>query len=169
MFGQISLPKVHPNRAKQICQAKGIKVTLRRLPEVSSFEHSDSSRFSFFTKKLWDAIYVDNQGYTILVVPSYFDFVNLRTYIKNKNAQVVFISEYSDKKQCQRSTHLYESASKPILVITERAIIFQKIRLRYARNVILYSIPESPDTLMDCLADLFSSENWKPLLKSRIN
>lgn len=57
----------------------------------------------------------------------------------------------------------------PILVITERAIIFQKIRLRYARNIVLYGLPESPDTLMDCLADTFSSENWKPLLKSRLN
>ena len=105
----------------------------------------------------------------MLFVPKYFDFVNLRTFLKNKNAQVVFISEYSDKQQCQKSRHLYETAQKPILVITERAIVFQKIRLRYARNVVLYGLPESPDTLTDCLADLFSSENWKPLLKSRLN
>ena len=33
----------------------------------------------------------------------------------------------------------------------------------------LYGLPESPDTLMDCLGNLFDSENWKPLLKSRLN
>ena len=169
ILGTISLPKVHPNRAKEICTQQNIKVTLRRLPNVSSYEHVDSARFSFFTKKVWDAIYQDNQGYTVVFVPNYFDFVTLRSYLKNKNAQVTFISEYSDKKQCQRSRHEYESADKPVLVITERAIVFQKIRLRYARNVILYGLPESPDTLTDCLGSLFDSENWKPLLKTRLN
>ena len=33
----------------------------------------------------------------------------------------------------------------------------------------MYGLPESPDTLMDCLGNLFDSENWKPLLKSRLN
>lgn len=54
-------------------------------------------------------------------------------------------------------------------MITERAIVFQKIRIRYARNVVLYGLPESPDTLTDCLGELFNSDNWKPLLKSRLN
>jgi len=160
---------VHPNRAKEICEQYNIKVTLRRLPNVSSYEHNDSARFAFFTKKIWDQLYEGNQGYTILLVPSYFDFVNLRTYLKNKGAQVCFISEYSEKKQCQRARHEYEAAIKPILVITERAIVFQKIRLRYARNVVFYGLPESQDTLMDCIADVFSSENWKPILNSRLN
>lgn len=105
----------------------------------------------------------------MLFVPNYFDFVKLRTFLKNKNAQVTFISEYSEKKDCQRSRHLYEAGIRPILVITERAIIFQKIRLRYARNVVLYGLPESPDTLTDCISDLFNSDNWKPLLKTRLN
>ena len=118
-----------------------MKVTLRRLPNVSSFEHADTTRFSYFTKKIWDEIYDGCQGYTIVFVPNYFDFIKLRTFIKNKNAQVSFISEYSEKKSCQRSRHLYEQAIKPILVITERAIIFQKIRLRYARNIVLYGLP----------------------------
>ena len=77
-----------------------MKITLRRLPAVSSFEHADTTRFSFFTNKIWDAIYQGCDGYTILFVPNYFDFVKIRTYLKNKNAQVSFISEYSEKKSC---------------------------------------------------------------------
>lgn len=115
-----------------VAQNQKIKVTLRRLPNVNSFEHNDQARFTFFTKKLWKGLYEDNTGYTILFVPHYFDFVKLRTHFKSENAQVSFISEYSEKKQCQRARHFYESGIKPILCITERAIIFQKIRLRYA-------------------------------------
>jgi hypothetical protein len=33
----------------------------------------------------------------------------------------------------------------------------------------MYGLPESPDSLMDCLATLFDSDNWRPLLKSRLN
>lgn len=80
-------------------------LTLRRLPNVESFEHVDDSRFSFFTKKIWDKLYEGNQGYTVLFVPSYFDFVRLRTFFKNKNAQVAMISEYSENKDCQRTRH----------------------------------------------------------------
>lgn len=98
VFGSVSIPTIHPNRAKEICQQQNIKITLRRLPNCKAYEHTDAARFNFFTKKLWDGIYVDSQGYTVVFVPNYFDFVQLRTFLKNKGAQVVFISEYSDKK-----------------------------------------------------------------------
>ena len=64
------------------------KITLRRLPNVGSFEHADLARFNFFTRKLWDSIYENsaNGGYTVLFVPNYFDFVRLRTFIKSRNA-----------------------------------------------------------------------------------
>lgn len=144
-------------------------MTLRRLPNVESFEHIDDARFSFFTKKIWDQLYEGNQGYTVLFVQSYFDFVRLRTFFKNKNAQVAFISEYSEKKDCQRSRHQYETGERPILMVTERAIVFDKITLRYARNVVMYSLPESPDTFTDVLCEITNSENWKVIMKLRVN
>lgn len=75
-------------------------MTLRKVPYVSSFEHASEARFKFFTKKLWDGIYNNNAGYTVVFVPHYFDFIRLRTFIKNKNAQVALLSEYSEKKSC---------------------------------------------------------------------
>jgi hypothetical protein len=146
-----------------------LKVTLRKVPYVTNFEHSAEARYKFFTKKLWEGIYHNNQGYTVIFVPHYFDFVRLRTFIKNKNAQVAFVSEYSEKKSCQRARQTYESGKKPILVLTERAIVFQKIRLRYARNVIMYGVPTSIDTLTDCLGEVFNQDRWKPLLNHKLN
>lgn len=80
-----------------------VKVTIRRVPYVSKYEHACEARFKFFTKKIWDGIYDNNPGYTILFVPNYFDYVQLRTFIKGRNAQVSFISEYSSKQQSQRA------------------------------------------------------------------
>ncbi len=54
-------------------------------------------------------------------------------------------------------------------MLTERAIVFDKITLRYARNVVLYSLPESPDTFTDVLCEITNSENWKVIMKLRLN
>jgi U3 small nucleolar RNA-associated protein 25 len=136
---------------------------------VDSIEHADNARYAFFTKQIWDKLYEDNPGYTVLFVPSYLDFVRLRTYFKNKNAQVAMISEYSEKPDCQRARHLYETKEKPILMITERALIFEKIKLRYASSVVMYGLPESPDTFTDVLCEVTGKGTWEAIMKVRIN
>lgn len=102
------------------------------------------------------------------MVPSYFDFVRLKAYFKGKNAQVAMISEYTDKKECQRQRTMYEMKDMPVLMITERALVFQKIKVRFARNVVLYAIPESPDTIED-LTEMMNVDNWDKILKHRLN
>ena len=77
-------------------------VTLKRIPPVESFEHADESRYQLFVKTLWQGIYQNCTGYTVLLVPSYFDYVRLKAYFKEKNAQVAMISEYTERKECMR-------------------------------------------------------------------
>ena len=75
---------------------------MKRVPPTKSFEHADEARFQLFVKTLWSTIYTNAQsvGYTVLLVPSYFDFIRIKAYFKDKNAQVASISEYTDKKEC---------------------------------------------------------------------
>jgi hypothetical protein len=112
------------NRAKQLASDLELKITLKRLPTISSFEHESDSRFQLFTKTLWDGIYEDCPGYTILLVPNYFDFVRLRAFFKSKNAQVAMISEYTSTKDCARNRQKYESKEMPVMMVTERALVF---------------------------------------------
>ena len=56
----------------------------------------------------------------------------------------------------------------PVLMITERALVFQKIRVRFARNVVLYALPESPDTVDD-LPEMLNGPYWETILKHRLN
>ena len=88
IYGSIKLNRVHSNLALEMAKESNghLKLTLRRLPNVATLEHADDARFSFFTKQIWDKLYEDNPGYTVLFVPSYLDFVRLRTFFKNKNA-----------------------------------------------------------------------------------
>ena len=57
----------------------------------------------------------------------------------------------------------------PVMMITERALVFQKIRVRFARNVILYSIPESPDIIESSIPDMMHLDQWPMILKHRLN
>lgn len=57
----------------------------------------------------------------------------------------------------------------PILMISERAIIFDKIKLRYASNVVMYGLPESPDTFTDVLCEITKEAGWDAVMKQRVN
>ena len=96
------MPKLQPNRALQLAKKLNLMVTLKRIPPVESFEHADESRYQLFVKTLWQGIYQNCTGYTVLLVPSYFDYVRLKAYFKEKNAQVAMISEYTERKECMR-------------------------------------------------------------------
>jgi hypothetical protein len=60
----------------------------------------------------------------VLLVPSYFDYIRLKSFFKRKNAQVAMVSEYTEKKQAQRLRTAYEQKELPVLMITERALVF---------------------------------------------
>ena len=54
-------------------------------------------------------------------------------------------------------------------MITERALVFQRIRIRFARNMVLYAIPESPDIIDHSFKEILATENWDMILKHRLN
>ena len=78
------------------------------------------------------------------------------------------ICEYTDKKEFQRLRTCYENKEMPVMMITERALVFQKIRVRFARNVILYSLPESPDILEESIPEMMDIAGWDMILKHRL-
>ena len=91
---------------------------------MSSIGHVDEARFSLFTKILWKGIYENTQGYTVIIVPSYFDYVKLKGFMSERNQSVAMISEYTDKKMCQRLRTSFEMRETDVLIITERALVF---------------------------------------------
>ena len=95
-----------------MAKSLNLQLTLKRLPPVAGIEHVDDARFNLFTKQLWKGIYEDvateQSGYTVLLVPQYFDYVKLKGFFRRKNAQVAVISEYTEKREAQRLRSLYE-------------------------------------------------------------
>lgn len=52
-------------------------------------------------------------------------------------------------------------------MVTERALVFEKIRIRFCRNLVLYAIPESPD-IIDSIEDMMRVEAWDKILEHRL-
>ena len=118
-----------------------IKITLRKL-NTDSIDLVDDTRFNFFTKKLWQKLYENLPGYTIVFCSTYFEFVRVRSFLKNKNANVAFISEYSSNSDWMRNRAHFENGNKKFLLITERALFFDMVKIRFVRNIIFFSLPE---------------------------
>ncbi len=52
-------------------------------------------------------------------------------------------------------------------MITERALVFEKIRIRFCRNLIMYSVPESPD-IIEAINEIMDVSAWDKILQHRL-
>ena len=77
------------------------------------------------------------------------------------------MSEYTDKKQAQRLRTMYEQKELPVLMITERALVFQKLRVRFCRNLVLYAVPESPD-IIEAIPEFMQLQMWDKIQEHRL-
>jgi hypothetical protein len=77
------------------------------------------------------------------------------------------IDEYTDKKEAQRLRTMYEQKELPVLMVSERALVFQKIRIRFCRNLVMYSVPESPD-IIDAISEIMDLQAWDKILEHRL-
>jgi len=142
---------------------KNIKISLRKIP-VGDLETAAERKFDYFTKKIWPKLYENCKSYTILYVPTYFDFMRLKKYFNDTHASVGCISEYTKKGACQGQRALYETRRIRFLMYTERAQYFELVKLRFARHLIFYGIPENPDFLTEMI-DLLNPEKEELIQK----
>ena len=130
----------------------GVKQTFSRFECKSPLEDPDA-RFKYFTTAVLTSLLClpkpAEGGQGILVfVPSYYDFLRLRNYFATSTttANISFgtISEYSSKSSQQRTRAHFLSGRHSILLYTQRAHHFFRLRLRGVRRVVLYGLPDSP-------------------------
>jgi len=155
-MGRFYLPYEYQCLFSKELIAQGKKIYLRKIP-VGDIESVHEKKFDFFTKKIWSKLYESLKMYTILYVPSYFDFVRLRKYFKETETSIGYISEYTNKKTCQSQRALFETKRFRFLMYTERAHFFELIKLRFARHLVFYGIPEDASFIQQMI-DLLDPE-----------
>ncbi|SCV70674.1 BQ2448_3436 [Microbotryum intermedium] len=80
---------------------------------------------------------------TIIFVPSYFDFVRLKKYLKKlDDFSFSSISEYTPTPDVSRARGAFFAGKTSFLLVTERFHFFRRYRLRGAKTFVFYAPPD---------------------------
>lgn len=83
-------------------------------------------RFQFFIDKVLPQYRDSVMSHTLIYIPSYFDFVRLRNYMKKEEMNFTSICEYSSKSEVSRARHFFQKGEKHFLLFTERFHFYKR-------------------------------------------
>lgn len=139
----------YKGKIKLACEYKGVleKVLLpvRQIYErfdAESMTQADDARLEYFTKKIFPKFKDSFQGGVMIFIPSYFDFVRVRNYLKSQNASFCLLGDYTKNADISRAREWFFAGSRKIMLYTERAYFYRRYKIRGIKNLIFYSLPE---------------------------
>lgn len=106
---------------------------------------SEDQWFNYFTTRLWPKFNETLLYHTIVFVSSYFDFIKLKHFFKQQNSSFSYIHEHLEDIDCLKEWNKFEYEKNRFLLVSEWSLVFSKVDLWYAKNIIFYSLPESTD------------------------
>ncbi|CAJ1074045.1 digestive organ expansion factor isoform X1 [Xyrichtys novacula] len=134
---------------KNMPKTGSISQVLVQLPHVFQTFPSDSfmdheARFQFFLDKVLPQYRDAVMSHTLIYIPSYFDYVRLRNYMKKEEINFVSICEYSSKSEVSRARHFFQKGDKQFLLFTERFHFYKRYTIKGIQNLIFYGLPSYP-------------------------
>lgn len=101
------------------------------------------ARFQHFCHVAWPRIQESaRSGGQLIFVPSYFDFVRVRNFLKSQSASFFGLCEYTEKSEAARSRSLFYDGRKSVVVYTERAHFYGRHTLRGVKDILFYQLPQ---------------------------
>ncbi|XP_061699169.1 U3 small nucleolar RNA-associated protein 25 homolog isoform X2 [Syngnathoides biaculeatus] len=139
--GQISVKNIL--KTGSICQV------LVQMPHVFQRFSSDSflnhdARFQFFVDKVLPQYRDSVMSHTLIYIPSYFDYIRLRNYLKKQEMSFASVCEYSPKSEVSRARHFFLKGDKQFMLFTERFHFYKRYIIRGIQNLIFYGLPTFP-------------------------
>ncbi|KAH8685656.1 hypothetical protein BGZ60DRAFT_395736 [Tricladium varicosporioides] len=145
--GKVRISDTHSGTITEL----GLKVkqTFSRL-DSPSIETDPESRFTYFTSAIIPTLTrrsKDSAG-TLIFIPSYFDFTRVRNYLamSESTSSLSFgaISEHTSVPDASRARSHFITGRHKVLLYTGRAHHFKRFRIKGARKVIMYELPDNP-------------------------
>uniref|UniRef100_A0A915Q7K8 U3 small nucleolar RNA-associated protein 25 homolog n=1 Tax=Setaria digitata TaxID=48799 RepID=A0A915Q7K8_9BILA len=109
---------------------------LQRL-DVDVAENQSDIRFKFFKEKVLPKCELG----TVIFIPSYFDFVRLRNYLKNENESFVQLHEYAKEGKVAKARALFYKKEKKLMLITERFHFYRRYNIKGIKSLSFYQPP----------------------------
>ncbi|KAK2891526.1 U3 small nucleolar RNA-associated protein 25 homolog [Channa argus] len=134
---------------KNVPKTGSISQVLVQLPHVFQMFPSDSfmdydARFQFFIDKVLPQYRDSVMSHTLIYIPSYFDYVRLRNYMKKEEINFASICDYSSKSEVSRARHFFLKGEKQFLLFTERFHFYKRYTIKGIQNLIFYGLPSFP-------------------------
>ena len=102
-------------------------------------------RFEYFKAHMWPKMReASHMGGQLLYIPSYFDFVKVRNFLRSETASFVALCEYTTQKDMARARSYFADNRRRVLLYTERAQFYNRHRIRGIKDVYFYQLPEHP-------------------------
>ncbi|XP_066535330.1 U3 small nucleolar RNA-associated protein 25 homolog [Hoplias malabaricus] len=158
IFSSIPEPQINSILSKHCHNYRGQVVTknlpktgsicqvLVQLPHVFQMFPAESFvdhdiRFQFFVEKVLPQYRDSIMCHTLIYVPSYFDFVRLRNFLKKEDVSFCSISEYSKRSDVSRARHYFQKGEKQFLLFSERFHFYKRYTIKGVQNLIFYALP----------------------------
>lgn len=92
---------------------------------VSSLPHPPCS-FQFFVDKVLPQYRDSAMSHTLIYIPSYFDYIRMRNYMKKEEINFASICEYSSRSEVSRARHFFQKGEKHFVLFTERFHFYKR-------------------------------------------
>jgi len=108
----------------------------------SDVVNADDIRFKYFVKHVLPRIRENPEPGVVIFVSSYFDFVRIRNLLTKEEVSFAVNSEYTEPREAARARTLFADRRKRVLLLSERAHFYFRRRIKGAREICFYSLPE---------------------------
>ncbi len=98
-------------------------------------------RFENFITQVWPKIREASMG-QLVFVPSYFDLVRVRNFLRKEAASFVVLSEYTTPQDMSRARNYFNDGRRRVLLYTERCHFYNRHRIRGIKDIYFYQLPE---------------------------
>ncbi|KAJ9102456.1 hypothetical protein QFC21_002856 [Naganishia friedmannii] len=123
---------------------KGVRQVFSRIPCNDPVEELDV-RFKYFTDTTLPALLKSavSRTATLIMIPDYYDFVKVTNFMKKReDLSIAAISEYSSNQEISAARTAFFKGKKDFLIVTERFHFYRRYRLRGAKTIVFYSLPD---------------------------
>ncbi|KAL4400078.1 rRNA-binding ribosome biosynthesis protein Utp25 [Malassezia pachydermatis] len=144
--GRVRTSMLRPNDVPTMSSvAPGIRQTFYKFDSANAQGEADL-RLQAFQQKILPLLQKSavSSTHTMIVVPSYFDFVRLEDAFRRADPPVSYttLSEYSSNKDISRAREAFFSGKKGFLLLTERFHFYRRYLIRGASTIVFYAPPD---------------------------
>ncbi|CAG9462688.1 unnamed protein product [Pedinophyceae sp. YPF-701] len=147
LFHRRCAPHAGRLRLKASCSSGVMTARVRQLFQRFACHtpgQDPDARFRHFTAKEWPRIRDGSATGQAVFIPSYFDFVRVRDFLKEQGqgANVAALSEYTKDSDMTRGRALFVQGRRKLLLYTERAHFYRRLRIQGIKDLLFYALPE---------------------------